>query len=420
MKSSYLLSLAVALCSINISQAGVTPLSLSEMVKKVGTADYVVLDNALRVYQAKEGVQVARANLLPKLNFWKIVSIPFDPKSALGVIEDIAPFLVPANWLRVEEEKLFLQAQRQGYRALWGNEVLTAKAIYLRALADQSLYSSISSEISDLEQAFKIAETREILGGAPVGLSQDLRVRILSLQEDQKNLSVVLNDELSFIAYLSGFKGNESIELKAVSIPDMASLEPLNYPDFEFRALDSSPEIRQYDHLIEAADYVKQERYFSFLGGSSMSRNVAGGVFDGLPEQNGLGFGLGPSVRIVQAQKKILQIQRQGVQETVRRSLKVLTDNYNLDLGSVPNLKKRMELTRDISSRIRFRIQLGDAVDPIELIEASRNQLQAEASWLALQYRFLANEDRLNRLIFNGDYSAPPNPIQLAPKGELR
>lgn len=400
--------IAIVLFAANIAQAGVK-LPIEEVVKRVGSENYVVLENAQRVYQAKERIQLARRNLLPKLNLWRIVGIPFDPKSAIGVIEDIAPFLVPNNWLRVKEEKLFSQAQKQSYRALWGNEVLTAKSLYFHALMDRTLLSSIQDNITSLETVYQIARTRETLGGQPEGLSKDVRVRILGLQEDRRNLEVVLREETSLVAFVSGLPGNTDVELTAVELPDLGTLDPLSYEDFEFRAMDSSPEIRQYQAMIKAAEIVKNERYFTFLGSSTLSRGLMGGVFDELPYQDGLGFGLGPSIRIAKAQKKILEIQEKAVTETVRRSLKVLVENYNLDLESSDNLMQRVKLTREISDRVQQRIRIGDPVDPIELMEASRNQIQAESAWLAVQYRFIMNEDRLARLIFHGDYANQPN-----------
>lgn len=389
------------------AKAAVT-LSLDDVVKKVSAENYLVLENAQRVYQAKESVALARANLLPKLNFWKLLEIPFDPKSAVGLIEDIAPFLVPNNWLRVEEEKLFFEAQGQAYRALWANEVLTAKALYFQSLMDESLLNRIQANIQNLESAYEIAKTREALGGSPEGMSKDIQVRILALKEDQRNLRSVLRDEKGWIAYLAGLSGNTEVELTRIELPDLSTLEPLSYFDFEFRTLDSSPEVKQYSSIIRAADYVKSERYFSFLGSSSLSRGVMGGVFDDLPYQQGLGFGLGPSVRIVKAQKQILELQQKGVKETLRRSLKILIDNYNRDLESSGNLKQRANLTAEILERVQMRIALGDPIDPIELIEASRNQIQADSDWLSVQYRFLLNEDRLARLIFFGDYEKTP------------
>ena len=119
-------------------------IALQDVVKKVSTENYLVLENALRVYQAKEAIQVARGNLLPKLNLWKLITLPLDPLGIVGMVEDIAPFLVPANWWRLEEQKIFHLAQKEAYRALWANEVMTSKSLFVHTQLDQSLLDKLS------------------------------------------------------------------------------------------------------------------------------------------------------------------------------------------------------------------------------------------------------------------------------------
>src|SRR3990172_3870541 len=83
--------------------ASPTPVTvtLEEVVKKVSTENYTVYGNALRVYQAREAVQVARMNLLPRLNLWRLAGSTIEVvlggasgnaagvvSGVLGVVED--------------------------------------------------------------------------------------------------------------------------------------------------------------------------------------------------------------------------------------------------------------------------------------------------------------------------------------------
>lgn len=392
-------------------------ITLDEVVKKVSSENYRVYGNALRVYQAREGIQVARMNLLPKLNLWRIAGVVVDsalgnPASVLGLVGDIAPFLVPANWFRLEASKVLYNAEQEGYRALWANELMTAKALYVHLLLDQSLYDHIKASESELKELLTIVESREMLGGAPQGASRDIEVRLLSLQEDIRNLQVLINEEESLLSYMMGFSADTLVQPAAIQMPDFESYQPLDYQDFEFRTVDSAPEIRQFDYFISASDTVRKEVIFSFLGTSGMSRGVAGGVFDSIPIQDGLGFGTPASMRIVSAQKEILRTQKQGIVETIKRQLKLLVGNYNLDLESYANLKRRVQLTQATNDQLYERLNLGQDVDMIELIEASRNHIQADTGFFAVKYRFLTNEDKLSRLIFHGDYTKKPIVIE--------
>lgn len=302
------LLLSVSAGSAYAQSTEVVEVDLKQVVEKVSTEDLTIYQSALRVYQAKEGITVARMNLLPRLNVWKLAGAAFEMFSggpvgaaagALSIVEDIAPFVIPANWFRVSQAKLFYKADVEGYRALWGNEVLTAKSLYFHLLLDTSLFEHIRKSRNDLNEIYKIVKVRETFGGSGQKVSLDIQQRLLALDEDSRALEVLIAEEESLLAFMMGFETGTRLRAKQVKMPDYDSLEPLSYEDFVFRATDVSPEIRQFDYLIEASQYVKKEIRYSFLGSSSMSRGLTGGVFDELPMQNGLGFGASASLRIV-------------------------------------------------------------------------------------------------------------------------
>ena len=391
----------------------VVQITVKDVVKKVSNENYNVYANALRVYQAKENIQFARMNLLPKLNIWRVAGVALDVvtgngASALGLVGDIAPFLVPANWFRLDASKVLYNAEKEGYRALWANELMTAKALYVHLLLDQSLFEHIKQSEQELRDLLVIVDSRETLGGASQGASRDIEVRLLSLQEDLRQLEVLIDEEESLLSYMMGYEASTVVTPAPIPMPNFEGMRPLDYEDFVFRAVDTSPEIRQFDHFIAASDSVRKEVIYSFLGTSSMSRGVGGGVFDGIPIQDGLGFGAPASMRIVSAQKEILKTQRKGIEETLKRHLKLLVKQYNLDLESYANLKRRVELTVSANEQLFERLSLGQDVDMLELVEASRNHIQADTSFFAIKYRFLTNEDKLARLIFHGDYTMKP------------
>lgn len=421
--------LTVLLVHAGLAAASQDPvvITLDDVVKRVNsTANPNIHQNALRVYQAKESIQVARMNLLPRLNLWKVAGATIEialgvvtgtgagiATGVLGIVEDIAPFLIPANWYRAAQAKHLYLADWEGYRALWANEIMSSKALYVHLLLDRALLEHVEQGQRELERLLTIVRSRELLGGVPRGAAQDIEVRVLALQEDKRSLEVLIAEEETLLAYLMGYSQDVTVRPAGVTMPDFENLEPLDYSDFEYRAVDSAPELRQFTHFIAAADLMKGEVLYSFLGGSTMSRGVAGGVFDSLPIQSGgLGFGAPASMRMISAQKRTLEVQRQGVQETIKRHLKLLVTNYNLDLENYSNLKRRAELTKAINEQLYERLKLGQDVDMINLIEASRNHIQADTSFFAVKFRFLANEDKLARLIFHGDYTKQPVVIE--------
>ncbi|HAZ14663.1 MAG: hypothetical protein A2X86_06245 [Bdellovibrionales bacterium GWA2_49_15] len=396
--------------SIGLSKESVT-ISIDDVVKKVSSSNYEVLENALRVYQAKEAIQIARGNLLPRLNLWRIAGVAVDAVmgnyvgAAMGLIEDIAPFLVPANWFRLKEAKILFLADKEAYRALWANLVMTSKGLYFHSLLDRAVLDHVNRNIQEFEELFLIVSTHETLGGLRDGASREIEARILALKEDRRALEVLVLEETNLLAYMMGYPNEVDIVLSPIPLPDFNILTPLSYQDFEFRAIDSSPEIREFNHLIAASNYVKKEVMYTFLGSSGMNSG---------PTQNGgLGFGTGASLRVVSAQKEILKTQAHAATETLRRQLKLLVENYNLDIANYPDLKRHTVLTELTLRKLYERLSLGEKVEMLMLVEASRNHIQSETSFFAVQYRFMANEDRLKRMLFQGDYLKEPAAIEL-------
>lgn len=428
MKHLFLLSLFILPFQTFAQSKETVELKLEQVVDKVSKENFTVYENALRIYQSKESVTVARMNLLPKLNLWNLASAATEiffggpagaASGAFTLVEDLAPFLVPANWFRASQAELFYEADKEGYRALWSNEVLTAKSLYFHMLLDSSLLDHVEKSKQDLEKIYRIVRVRETFGGQPQSVSQDIKLRLLSLEEDTRALESLIAEEESLLAYMMGYPTGTRLKIAPIKLPNYSQIQPLDYEDFVFRAVNVSPEIRQFNYLIEASQYVRKEVQYAFLGSSSLSRGATGGVFDGIPIQNGLGFGTGASLRIVKAQKQILITQQKAVTETVKRHLKLLVNNYNLDLANYKNTKKRLDLAHSILNGLYQRIQFGDDVDSLKLIEASRNVIEADTVLFSTMYRFLSSEDKLSRAIFNGDYSKSPIAIDRLKEGLL-
>ncbi len=81
---------------------------------------------------------------------------------------------------------------------------------------------------------------------------------------------------------------------------------------------------------------------------------------------------------------------------------------FNSDISFFDNFSRRLALTKESKTHLLRRIKLGEDVSMIELAEASKNQIQAETSIFAVQFRVMASLDRLDRLVFQNDYSLRP------------
>lgn len=393
-------------------------IKLSDVVERVSNNNYKVYENALKVYQAKANIEKARADLLPRLNIWNISGMILDPTSIFDQLTDIAPFLVPGNWFRLKENKILYLAEKEGYRALWGNEVNIAKTLYKHVLFDEQLYRQVQVSTLELERIHKIVKTRENFGGARPGTARDIEIRLLGLKDDVENLKILLSLEYDELTYALGYSTSENILLTSVDMPNVEELSPINASEYEFRVLSSSPERRQFDHFLSVLSQIKNEIEYAVMGVSQISRGVAGGIFDNIPIPSGLA-GKEASLKILNAQKEMLKTQKIGVEETLKRQLRAVTTQFNSDLSNYDNFKRRVQLSKESKDALLKRLNLGENIDVLELSENSRSQILAETALLTVHYRVLNSSDRLQRLIFDGDYSMSP-PLIESLKGGIK
>lgn len=379
-------------------------LKLPDVVKQVRGRNYKVQTATMRTYQAKANIEKARADLLPRLNIWSIAKLVLDPMSFVDQIADIAPFLVPANWSRLEQNKVLYQAELQGYRALWSNEVHVTKSLYVRILFDQKLLSHVSNSLVELERVHKIVEFHETFGAVKAGTARDIEIRILGLKEDEQNLKLLILQEIDELSYALGIKADIPVTLTPVELPNVAALKPIDYKIHEAKVVAASPERQQYTYFLQTLEYIRQEVRYSFFGASPISRGVAGGIFDAIPATSGI-FGKNATMKIVDAQRQMLIAQRTGVEETVRRQLRSLAHQFNSDLQNYSQYERRLQLSRESNNALLRRAELGEQLNALEFSENVKTRIQAETALFAMHFRLNTNVDRFQRITFTGDYA---------------
>ena len=388
-------------------------LKLDEVAKKVIEQNYLVQENATKVYQARKSIQQARGELLPKLNIWRIAKSIlggfFSPGSMIESVSDIAPFLVPNNWFRVQENKILYRAEKEAYRALWANEILNAKTLYMRALYDKDLLKLIQEELGYLDTLVIIAKSRVISGVENQEVLQKFQIWQIDLQEDVRRMKLLINEELRLISYAVGEPVEDEIDIETIDLPDLININPIKYNDFAFRVLDSSAERRQQEYFLSVIPYLKKEVKYAFLGGSTISRGVAGGVFDHLPIADSLGFGRAAQLDIIKGEEKKISLQKKGIEETLKRQLNKVVKSHNSSIESFNGFKKRSSLTNKLLKQHFRRLRMGDEkLDLMDIMTTAQQHAVSRDKINNTQYEFLINKNRLERLIFHGDYSSKP------------
>ncbi len=404
MKNLILLVLII-IASMPQSEGATVVLTLAEVSNKVKTQDFTILENAQRIYQSKEAIQVARMNLLPRLNLWSVVGVIIDWKNAVGIIEDLVPFLVPGNWFRVRQQQLFFEADKMGFKSVQANEILTARALYLQAIMDEDLTTQIRASSERLKSIIDYTKLQEQFGEVAIGTSASIQAKYLSLLDDLRKMERLTYDERRGLALMMGISLTDEIALIKPAQVVISDLPRFELNQMVATVVKASPEVAQFDFLIEASRYVRREVYFNFLGISNLSRGVMGGVFDQYPIQPGLGFGAAASVRIVRSQTEQIGLQKDAATEVLKKQLAVIVEGFNANLDSYSNVSEALTQAKKYNDSLTGRIMLGDKVSALELVDGVKTLAEVETKMLSLNAEVSLNLDRISRLRFDGVYS---------------
>lgn len=395
-------------------------ISIDQVSKQVKSANYVVLKDAQRVYQAKETINFSKRNLLPKLNFWNILKLPFDWSAAIEIVQDIAPFLVPANWFRVNESRYLYLAQKEQYRAVWANEIMTAKLLYYNALKDISFRDALEEQYNQIDNLIQIVEPRVVFGGTALQTLNFLKIRKLEVEDDLRIMDNVIHEEVRAISFLVGVDQDTNVQLSPIQLPDIEKLKPLDIKQFYYRALGYSPEVNQYAYISSALKYVKKEINFTFLGTSSIARSAGMGAFDHIPIQDGLGFERSSSLKITKSEGQILEINKTAAMEVIKKNLYILINNFNSYLQNIENPKERLEIAEANFDHLKSQLILGQDIAPMEILESIEATLEAKMAIEGYRYGVVNILEKLQRMIFNGDYESKEVKLDLLLTGGLK
>lgn len=383
----------------------VQKISLDEVTSKIQKQNLSVLQNAEKVYQAKTSIDEARLSMLPKLNLWSLMKVVVDPASILDIAQEIAPFLVPTNWFRLKETEILYAAEKEGYVALQANEVFAARNLYLKVLMDQELYDYLVKHESELAIIRGIAEDRLDLGFESAEVVREIQIQHLNIKEDVAQMKVLVGFEKTVLAQALTLAVGEELILEPIKNTDGNTRSPIDPKDWEQIVLRNSPEINQFNHFLKVIPLISKEFRFSFLGVPSVSRGTAGGVFDNMPQPHGLGFANGNQIAIVKSQSAILELQKQGIEETLRRQVINVAQELNSALEIRTLQQERFELSELNLKSFKEKLSLGGQISLPEFIQTMSSLLMAHTSNSEAIYGYVMNHDKLQRLSFSGPYS---------------
>lgn len=142
----------------------------------------------------------------------------------------------------------------------------------------------------------------------------------------------------------------------------------------------------------------------AFLGFTSNASGLSGGIFDSLPAPNGLGFGMGPALKIGRAQTEILTIQREASMQTQVKALaqsQSMIETQNLILSNVGSRNQKIESSL---GQLESSLKIGQKLDPNRLFVLLRDRLVTRVETTIVKLNLAFAVDRKHRILNQVEY----------------
>lgn len=402
---NYILGLLISLASLNSFSSELT---LEALTENVSNNNYLVQEQAERVYQSKQSIKHARASLLPKLNVWTLLKIPaafVDPFALGDVVQDLMPFLIPANWFQVRQANAMAKVQVTQYLAMWSNELATARLLFFGAYREKELRSLLIESLEDYKRVLTIARARRSFGrdgGFALNLIQE---RILAVEDDLRSMDILVESNIRDLQFVAGIDQSELVNIVDPILPNPLEATPLEIEKLRIKALSDSPELKQYSYLAQALKTIRGSMRFSVLGASTYSAAAGNGAFDSIPVTDGLGFGQASAINISKSELDILMIKKEASKQVLLRQFELLTKEYDLLDESYSTSLERFELASLNRQILESQLRYGGEISPLELIEAFDNIARTKALMLSYRVRFSEVVEKIKRLTFTAPYN---------------
>lgn len=383
------------------------PLTLDEVTQTALKQNLLMKEKLIETHQAQGLVHYNRMSLLPKLDLYSLINTGGSFFGIAGLIEDVAPFLVPANWYRINEAEISASFQKKSYKALWANEVLATRSLYLTIVSDIKSLAVYDTYKKDLEELQGIAETRDQFGGDRLGALEMLLAQKNMVMDDQISLEDIINQQFYSLTQMTQIdpKAKYEFNLDSQVRSTWTFLNTNAMIDLVERL---SPEVKSFDDLLAMLAQLKNEVGFSFFGSSPLSKGVAGGVFDDLPLNGGWGFSTQALFTLTKTKEALLKVQQTGVKETLKRQLLRLIDQNNFLIEKEKNLNERIVHLNQQWEILLDRLQFGKNAPMDELIANRQALAETKIALITLNTLRSQLNDKADRMLWWDVYNHFP------------
>jgi hypothetical protein len=343
--------------------------------------------------QARAAARAAYLNLLPHLSLSTALSnLPPSATSLFASIGDVAPFLLPDRWLQARAAAHAAQAQADALDLMRADLATTVEGLAYALIRDEealALYDPLLDRLTTTLPRIMDLESR---GQMLTGSALHVRAIIDSLKLDKIGLMSLLQQDRETMAAALGFHNPEGV--LDVSLGDEATTihtaAPVDAKVLAPIALGRSFELRQIDHLIEAANDSREAVVFNWLDPA------------GEPGAN-LGPSLGANLVVARSRVNELMIAREELQAGIAAKVSQAANEWNLALESVGLMDESVSLQ---AQRLDFVLgEIGSLqLNTLDIEGVVQDCVATGVRRAALVAGFRVARSKVDRLLLQGHY----------------
>ncbi len=397
-----------------ISPTLVDPLIVKKLVTERNVS-VLLGDNSLRA--SKKSVEQARFKLFPSVNVGAFTMALGSPTFLLSSVDILLPFLLPSNWFELARSKAQYEADKLAFQLVEMNEVASGLSLFYTLQNDNERRRILESNLQDSIFVEKVA-----IQAYQLGIISEEDLSLARSQTSFSQLQIANFDgyhEQTQAAFKKalGYPQEVALQLSADKVVAPSDLETLSVVQVMGIVSPRLLELQQIQALLGAAKNEKWNRFFGFLGSSSIGTAASSPTaanpspqlntnFDQLLGRASMNFGLDriSLVQLSNLKSKEIALRAVGIlQETER-----LVDVVLVQLNSA---KRRLEEASRSANELRqvFVSQLhrfGQGTASIQALIQTRDQISnAETLQMGAQLDLNLLRITLHRLARSGDFA---------------
>lgn len=366
-----------------------------------------ILKALYAVHNAKDQVNIARANLLPSLNLGGLLSFS-GGGFILSSIDFLVPFLLPSNWYNYDSEKHLFEAEKLSYNTMQLNTYSSALSVYFTMVADRQIYGIYQQQYHDLQDIYEMQKRRAAVGLIPVSDVMQTQAQAQMAGVKASQLAELSKQEIATIRKFLYLPLETEIVLEASTMA--------NSP-YEFEAMSTtidkanavSLERAQTKYLVKAAESQKWSKVFTFINSASIgSRGTTENAsFNDMQAMGSMNFGFAqfPTYELNQRRIKELKLQDVILQQENTRIIEST-------IGSIEEAKTQLELAIQaeiqMSQVYQLRLQSYEqgAATLIEVLQARSQMADASVAKIKSQLDLDLQRTVLHRSLISSQFAS--------------